>query len=252
MTNPVKPPESLGSVPLNSGTSSSGKAYGGSYNEKGKFIPNSVGEMRREVDPEGRITTHPVRRSGYVHERLHNLSGPQKLADELYDAAEKFRMDFEKAQLSGNYARLDLFKTRGGEQEMTDRVAIAKSRVAKAQKALASGGNEPSFSQSCVWHVVGLGRTLEDWTQLIRNTGKGMNTDKAAGVFHVSLERLAVHYGMLDMGRLSAIGQSHAYARGVRDCIEFVNVFAATANGPEKNVIGRFLAAAAKRFGKFS
>lgn len=34
------------------------------------------------------------------------------LADELYDAAEKFRLDFERAQLSGNYARLDLFKAR--------------------------------------------------------------------------------------------------------------------------------------------
>ena len=31
----------------------------------------------------------------------------KKLADELYDAAEKFRIDFERAQLSGNYARLE-------------------------------------------------------------------------------------------------------------------------------------------------
>jgi hypothetical protein len=103
---PSPPPESLGSVPLNGGVSSAGKPYGGNV-VNGKFVPNSVGELRREVDPTGKIVEHRVRRSVYVHERLHNLTGPQKLADELYDAAEKFRLDFERAQLSGNYARLD-------------------------------------------------------------------------------------------------------------------------------------------------
>jgi hypothetical protein len=48
---------------------------------------------------------------------FHNLTGPQKLADGLYDAAEKFRQDFERAQLSGNYARLDLFKARTGRRK---------------------------------------------------------------------------------------------------------------------------------------
>jgi hypothetical protein len=55
-----------------------------------------------------------------------------KLAHVLYDAAEKFRIDFERAQLGGNYARLDMFKTRSGKQEMSDGVAAAKIRVNKA------------------------------------------------------------------------------------------------------------------------
>lgn len=58
------------------------------------------------------------------------------LAHELYDAAEKFRTDFERAQLSGNYGRLDMFKTRSGKQEMSDAVAAAKIRVNKASKGL--------------------------------------------------------------------------------------------------------------------
>jgi hypothetical protein len=188
MDKPTKPPENLGTVPLNSGTSSGRKPYGGSYNEKGRFIPNATGEMRREVDPAGRITTHPVRRSAYVHERLHNLTGPQKLADELYDAAEKFRQDFERAQLHGNYARLDLFKARSGRQEMTDRVAIAKSRIDKVLDALGSGKDGPSFSQSCAWNVVGLGMTLEAWTHLIRSGGF-----KAIGLLFLPFEKS--HYG---------------------------------------------------------
>lgn len=61
--------------------------------------------------PLGKIVEHRVRRSAYVHEKLHNLTGPQKLADELYDAAERFRIDFERAQLLGSYARMDLYKT---------------------------------------------------------------------------------------------------------------------------------------------
>jgi hypothetical protein len=36
------------------------------------------------------------------------------LVDELFDAADQFRLDFERAQLSGNYTRLDMFKTRDG------------------------------------------------------------------------------------------------------------------------------------------
>ncbi len=91
------PSESLGSVPLNGGLTSTGKPNGGSM-VNGKFVPHSVGELRREVDPTGKIVEHRVRRSAYVHERLHNLTGPQKLPDELYDAAEKFRQGFERAQ----------------------------------------------------------------------------------------------------------------------------------------------------------
>jgi hypothetical protein len=113
MSKPAKPAENIGTLPLNSGLSSNGKAYGGTL-EAGKFLPHANAHLVREQDPADAIVIHVVRRSAYVHERLHSLSGPQKLPDELYDAAEKFRMDFERAQLSGNYARLDLFSTRSG------------------------------------------------------------------------------------------------------------------------------------------
>jgi Domain of unknown function (DUF6456) len=142
-------------VPLNGGMSSTGNPYGGVV-VKGKFVAHSVGELRREVDPTGKIVEHRVRRSAYVHERLHNLTGPQKLADELYDAAEKFRMDFERAQLSGNYARLDLFKARSGRQEMSDNVAMAKVRIDKALDALGNGrdakaSHNPASGTLLVW-----------------------------------------------------------------------------------------------------
>jgi hypothetical protein len=93
----------------------------------GKFVPNATGELVRECGPDGAIVEHRVRKSAYIHERLHSA---KKLDHELYDAAEKFRMDFEKAQLSGNYARLDLHKTRAGKQDMSDRVTeVVESRI---------------------------------------------------------------------------------------------------------------------------
>jgi Domain of unknown function (DUF6456) len=237
MNKPAPPPETLGSVPLNSGKSSNGKRFGG-YTIKGKFMPNASAEMIREVDPGGAIVAHPVRRSAYVHERLHNMSGPQKLADELYDAAEKFRADFERAQLSGNYARLDMFKTRSGRQEMSDGVAIAKGRISKALEALGGGGDGASYSQSCAWNVVGLGMTLEGWTHLIRTGGAAMNADRASGVLHATLERLAMFYGMIDMGRIASIRQDGAYGRGIKDFLDFAGVFATTAQGRDRPVFG--------------
>jgi hypothetical protein len=45
-----------------------------------------------------------------------------KMDPAVYGAAEKFRMDFERAQLSGSYARTDLFRTRAGKGEITDKV----------------------------------------------------------------------------------------------------------------------------------
>jgi Domain of unknown function (DUF6456) len=223
--------------------------YGGDYNDRGKFVPNAIGEMRREVDPDGRITTHPVRISPYVHERLHS-SG--KLAHELYDAAEKFRIDFERAQLCGNYARLDMFKARSGRQEMSDGVMRAKIRINKALEALGRGKDGPNLLQSCAWSVVGLGVNLEGWTNMIRQAGAAMNADKASGILHGSLELIALHYGMINMGRIASLQNEKSYARGIKDALEFITVFAASTQGGEKNVICRLMRDMEKRFAKFA
>lgn len=41
-------------MPLNGGISSAGMPYGGQL-VNGKFVPHSVGELRREVDPTGKM-----------------------------------------------------------------------------------------------------------------------------------------------------------------------------------------------------
>ena len=227
-----------------------GKQYGGAV-VNGKVVPHSPAELRREVVPDGQIVEHRVRKSAYVHERLHSMSGPQKLADEPYDAAEKVRQDFERARLLGSYATIDVFRTSGGGgQNVSDKVAIVRSSTRKVLKKLGNGTDETSFSQSCVRHAVGLGMIIDEWTQVVRKSGKGMNADKGASIFHGSLERLAPHYGMVDANKLAAIGNDKAYVRGVRSTIEFISVFSAAVQGEEKDVIGRLVAAMENRFGR--
>jgi hypothetical protein len=145
----------------------------------------------------------------------------RELDPDLFAAAEKFRMDFERARLIGSYARLDLFKTRAGQQEMSDRVAFAEARIRDALNAQGRGKEGQSHSQSCVWNVVGLGLNLDQWTDLTRRDGGSMNPDKAAGILHGCLERLGLHYGMIDVGRLGAISHDQAYGRGVKAAIDF-------------------------------
>jgi hypothetical protein len=79
-----------------------------------------------------------------------------------------------------------------------------------------------------------------------------MNSDKASGIFHVCLERLALHYGMVDMNRLKSIGSDRHYSRGIADVLEFAAVFTAGLEGVEQNGAKKMLQAALKRFSKFA
>ena len=138
-------------------------------------------------------------------------------------------MDFERAQLPGNYARMDLFKTRSGPQEITDNVAIAKGRIKKVLKKLGNGREDESFSQSCVWNVVGLGITLEEWTNLVRAAGKGMNADKASGISSTTLWnawRCITAWSIL--GRLQTMSNDRSYAKAIQDFFEYAAVASAS------------------------
>jgi hypothetical protein len=62
MSKPAKPPENIGTVPVDSGLSSNGKAYGGAVTD-GKFVPHASAQPVREQDPAGAIVVHAVPRS---------------------------------------------------------------------------------------------------------------------------------------------------------------------------------------------
>jgi hypothetical protein len=205
-------------------------------------------KLRRESDPSGSTVVHAVRKSPYVHERWHSAG---KLDPDLFAAAEKFRMDFERAGLIGSYARLDLFKTRAGQQEMSDRVALAKVRIRDALNALGRSKDGQNVSVSCAWNVVGLGLNLDAWTSLVRREGGAMNADRAGGVLHGCLERLALCYGMIDVGRLGAISHDLSFGRGVKATAEFVSMFAPRPLESGVEYARRQHEAISKRFAKY-
>jgi len=48
---------------------------------------------------------------------------------------------------------------------------------------------------------------------------------------------LAHNCGIIDVGRIAALRQDTAYARGIRNFLDFAGVFAAMAQGGEKSVL---------------
>ena len=72
---------------------------------------------------------------------------------------------------------------------------------------------------------------------------------KASGVFHISLERLAEFYGMVDAKRLAAIGNDKAFGRGVRAVLDFVGIAFTAVPGTDRDAVEQFVAGLRKRFG---
>ena len=77
-----------------------------------------------------------------------------------------------------------------------------------------------------------------------------MNADKAGGILASSLEMLAMHYGMVDLKKLTAIAQELAFGRGVKAVLEFVEVFATSAKGFDKDVLSKLTHGLQKRFSR--
>jgi hypothetical protein len=77
MSKPANPPENIGTVPINSGLTENGKPTARSCHTRHLSLV-------REEGPDGGIVNHAVRRSAYIHERLHSLSGPpQKFPESI-------------------------------------------------------------------------------------------------------------------------------------------------------------------------
>ena len=188
-------PEKLTEVPINNGR------------DKAMLV--------REMSPKGEIVVHAVKRSSYVHDRMHDMG---RIDNEMYDAAERFRKDFERAHLEGRFASVDLFRSSGGSTgDISDGVAEARNRIKSALFSLGARKSGKSLSQSCVWFVVGCGSNLEQWSIRMRNSGENMSEGKAAGVLYGSLERLAFHYGISTAKTIKDRASGLAYKRGRLD-----------------------------------
>ena len=141
-----------------------------------------------EADPEGR----PV-----VHHRTVDTLGIMlragTITKDMHDAARDFQAQF-------TIARFDVVRCMplvrlpggGGPGDLTDAQVDGRRRVGKALDALGGLG---SPAGSCVWHVVGLQRSIREWAMRQGWGGRPIGEKQAQGILVAALGMLARHMG---------------------------------------------------------
>ncbi|MFZ1415761.1 MAG: hypothetical protein WAS73_14465 [Defluviicoccus sp.] len=150
--------------------------------------PDGVLEPVYEADPDGR----PV-----VHHRTVDTLGIMlragTISQGMHDAARDFQAQF-------TIARFDVIRCMqrvrvpggGGPGDLTDAQVDARRRLGKAIDALGGLG---SPAGSCVWHVVGLQRSIREWAMRQGWGGRLVRVEQAQGILVAALGVLAGHYG---------------------------------------------------------
>jgi hypothetical protein len=114
----------------------------------------------------------------------------------MHDAAKDFQAAFILAQLDMLRA-LPILRVpgTGREPDLNERQLHARRRVHEAMQAL---GGISSPAGSCVWHVVGLQRSVRQWAIRQGWGGRQVRQEQAAGILVAALGVLAAHYGYQD------------------------------------------------------
>ena len=132
-------------------------------------------EEVREKDPEGRIVYHHR-----TVDTLGKMLRSGTLTQEMHDAAKDFQASFIVAQLDPLRA-LPVLRVpgTGREPDLSDRQLLARRRVHEAMAAL---GGISSPAGSCVWHVVGLQRSVREWAIRQGWGGRPVRQEQAQGI----------------------------------------------------------------------
>jgi hypothetical protein len=145
-------------------------------------------EEVREKDPDGRIVVH--------HRTVDTLSRMLRsgtISQEMHDAARDFQAAFIVAQLDPLRA-IPILRVPGSgrEPELGPRQLHARRRVHEAMEAL---GGIASPAGSCVWHVVGLQRSVREWAIRQGWGGRPVRHEQAQGILIAGLGMLAADRG---------------------------------------------------------
>jgi hypothetical protein len=141
-------------------------------------------EEVREKDPEGRIVCHHR-----TVDTLGKMLRSGTISQEMHDAAK----DLEAAFI---FANLDPLRAApilrvpgiGREPVLSERQLDARRRVIEAMHAL---GGISSPAGSCVWHVVGLQRSVREWAMRRGWNGRPVRQEQAQGILIAALGMLA-------------------------------------------------------------
>ena len=145
-------------------------------------------EEVREKGPDGRIVYHHR-----TVDTLGKMLRAGTIAQEMHDAAKDFQAAFIVANFDPLRA-LPLLRVPGNgrEPELHERQLDAQRRVHEALEALGGIG---SPAGSCVWHVVGLQRSVREWALRQGWGGRPVRQEQAQGILVAALGVLAGHFG---------------------------------------------------------
>jgi hypothetical protein len=155
-----------------------------------RIKPHKVrGRELREVqekDPDGRIVVHHR-----TVDTLRKMLRAGTITPEMHDAAKDFQANFIIANLDPLRA-VPILRVpgTGREPELNERQLDARRRVHDRLQAL---GGISSPAGSCVWHVVGLQRSVREWAMRQGWGGRSVRQEQAQGVLVAALGVLATH-----------------------------------------------------------
>ena len=146
-------------------------------------------EEVRETDPDGRIVVHHR-----VVDTLGRMLKAGTITEPMLEAGRKFQRQFIMAQLDPLRAP-DVCRIPGNGREADpgDIGVAAREQVHRAMRAL--GGHDGAMG-SVVWHVLGTGCSLREWTLRQGWNGRQLRQEQATGVLIAALDLLTRHYGM--------------------------------------------------------
>jgi hypothetical protein len=145
-------------------------------------------EEVREKDPDGRIVYHHR-----TVDTLGKMLRAGTIDQAMHDAGQDFQASFIVAQLDPVRA-VPILRVpgTGREPELNERHLHARRKVHLAMEAL---GGMSSPAGSCVWHVVGLQRSVREWAMRQGWGGRPVDHKAAAGILIAGLGMLAAHLG---------------------------------------------------------
>ena len=139
------------------------------------------------------------------------------ITPEMHDAAKDFQSAFIIANLDPLRA-LPILRVpgTGREPELNERQLHARRRVHETMQAL---GGLSSPAGSCVWHVVGLQRSVREWAMCQGWGGRPVRQEQAQGILIAALGVLATHDALatarrvspMIAGRYNCAGRDHVW-----------------------------------------
>ena len=145
-------------------------------------------EEIREADPDGRQVLH--RR---VVDTLGKMLKAGTISPEMHDAARDLEAAFVLAGLDPLRA-ISILRVpgTGREPDLSGRQLDARRQVHEAMAAL---GGLSSPAGSCIWHIIGLQRSIREWAIGQGWCGRSVDQKEAKGILIAALGMLAGHYG---------------------------------------------------------